>query len=407
MSNYSPFTTFKNQVESAAEQTDINEKELSRLLKPDRKISATLEVNTQDGIKQFDAFRVQYDNSRGPYKGGLRYHPNVNENESTALAGWMAVKCAVADIPYGGGKGGVSFNPSNYSQKTIEKVTREFTREFQRDIGPEIDIPAPDVNSGRREMDTIRDEYESITAANTPGVVTGKSIAHGGSYGRLDAAGRSTALTTIYAVQDDNSNIDNKDVVIQGFGNAGYNTAQILHNRGANIVGVSDSSGAVFDEDGVVPGDVKRIKEKHGSVTDSSSVDNHGTNRELLTHDADILIPAALENAVDSEIAQQSSVDYIVEAANGPLTNEADRVLGNTTVVPDVLANSGGVIVSYYEWVQNTNRYYWDKSRVRDELSSKIETCYQNVSQTAKDYDVTMRKAAYIIGIKRILDAKI
>jgi glutamate dehydrogenase (NAD(P)+) len=406
---YSPLATFKLQLRNAANVIDTPEDAVKALLSPERQVSESLKVTIDGDIHVFNAFRVQFNGARGPYKGGIRYHPQVDRDETTALAAWMAIKCAVVDIPYGGAKGGISFNPDEYEDEHVEQITRAFVRAFKRDIGPDIDIPAPDVNTGEQEMDWMRDEYEQIGSKNTPGVVTGKSAAHNGSLGRLDATGRSTALTTRMMVEHHDNSIEKQTVVVQGFGNAGYHAARILDIMGATVVGVSDSSGSLLCEDGLNPERVKETKREKGSVThhlDEITGGQVQTNKDLLTSDADILVPAALENAVDRELAEEIQVDYITEAANGPLTQGADEVLeGDVTIVPDVLANAGGVTVSYYEWVQNRQQYYWDIDRVRDELQNTIQDAFDTVVQTADEQWVTMREAAYIVAIKRIVES--
>lgn len=404
---YSPLATFKSQLRDAANVIDTPEDTLNALLSPERQVSESLKLTLDGTIHVFDAFRVQFNGARGPYKGGIRYHPGVDRDETTALAAWMSIKCAVVDIPYGGAKGGISFDPDEYEDEHVERITRAFVRAFKRDIGPDVDIPAPDVNTGEREMNWIRDEYEQMNSKNTPGVVTGKSVEHDGSLGRLDATGRSTALTTRMMVEHHDNSIENQTVVVQGFGNAGYHAARILDDMGATIVGVSDSSGSLLCADGLNPESVKETKREQGSVVDHSDHITGGsvqTNRDLLTYDADILVPAGLGNAVDRELAEEIQVDYISEAANGPLTQGAAEVLaGDVTIIPDVLANAGGVTVSYYEWVQNRQQYYWDIDRVRDELQNTIQDAFDTVVETVDEHEVTTREAAYIVAIKRIV----
>jgi glutamate dehydrogenase/leucine dehydrogenase len=402
------FEMFKSQLNNAAEEFDASDRLLDELNVPDAQIQRSLTVQTEDGYETFDAFRVQSNNTRGPYKGGIRYHPEVDLEESSALASWMSIKCALVGIPYGGGKGGVTVNPRDYSEEEIEKITREYARAFVDDIGVNKDVPAPDVNTGQPEMDWIRDEYEKVTGEKEPGVVTGKSPTSGGSEGRVVATGVSTTLVTKRLLSDNGVNIEDADIMIQGFGNAGYHAARVLNEEGANIVGVSDSEGALIDMDGLNPPAVRDTKRTYGSVVDfNNEYTRKKNNRSLLTSDVDVVIPAALGGAIDKDIAKDIEADFVVEAANGPVTSDADEVLNDrgVTVLPDVLTNSGGVTVSYYEWVQNRQGYYWSKERVLDELRNTVSNAYDDLTSTANKMDVTLREAAYIVALKRIEEA--
>lgn len=404
--NHNPLRSFEEQVQEAAEYTSLSPDEVSVLQSPERRLETTLSVDINGSQEVFEAYRCQFNGARGPYKGGLRYHPDVNADEVTALAGWMTYKCAIVDIPYGGGKGGISFDPGEYTDEELEDITRAFATELRPLIGVDKDIPAPDVNTGRKEMNWLRDEYERLEGTTEPGVITGKSISHGGSEGRLEATGRSTAIATREILDYMGTGIEGATIAVQGFGNAGTHAARIAENMGAKIIAISDSSGGIIDEDGLDVEAVIEVKEKEGSVTEYS--DSTISNADVLTADVDVLIPAALENSIDEQLAPAVRADVIVEAANGPLTPGADDVFkeSETFVVPDILANSGGVTVSYFEWVQNRQRYYWDKETVNTRLEDKITSAFDTLVKQYEETDApTMRTAAYAIALERVSDA--
>jgi glutamate dehydrogenase (NAD(P)+) len=407
MSN-NTFEMFKSQLNRATDEFEASDRLMNELSYPDSQIQRTLTVETKHGRKNFKAYRVQSNDARGPYKGGIRYHPEVDLQESSALASWMSIKCALVDLPFGGGKGGVEIDPHNFDADVLEDVSREYARTFIDDIGMNKDVPAPDVNTGQKEMDWIRDEYEKVTGTREPGVVTGKSPSSGGSKGRVVSTGISTTIVTDKLLEDNDRSLENADIMIQGFGNAGYHAARVLDERGANVVGVSDSSGALVNMDGLNPVEVRKTKRTYGSVVDYNNEDTEKrSNESLLTADVDVVIPAALAGAVDVDIAENFQADFIVETANGPVTSDADEVLNErgVTVLPDVLANSGGVTVSYYEWVQNRQGYYWDKERVLNELEGTILNAYDEMTTAAEEYDVTLREGAYIVALRRIEEA--
>jgi glutamate dehydrogenase (NAD(P)+) len=403
-----PFESLHEQIDDAADFLDISEGVLERLKQPERVLETTLSVERDDGsLTTFKAFRSQFNGDRGPYKGGIRYHPNVSRDEVKALSGWMAYKCALVDIPYGGGKGGIVIDPADHSERELEAITRTFATELRPLIGPDTDIPAPDVNTGQREMNWIKDTYELLEGTTAPGVVTGKSLAVGGSEGRVEATGRSVMLTAREAFDYFDIGMDGATVAVQGYGNAGAIAARLLEDRGANIVSVSDSSGAIYDADGLDAEAVADHKAETGSVADYRNVEDL-SEEELLTLDVDLLIPAALENAIDEAIAEDLAADLVIEAANGPLTPTADDVLEERDiyVLPDILANAGGVVGSYFEWVQNRQRFQWPEERVNDELEAVIEDAFADLIDTFEDRDLpSLRTAAYVIAIQRILDA--
>ena len=404
-----PFESLQEQIDDAAAHLDASDDQLERLKHPERVLETTLSVESDDGsLATFKAFRSQFNGDRGPYKGGIRYHPGVTRDEVKALSGWMAYKCAVVDIPYGGGKGGIVIDPKEYSADELERITRSFAIELRPLIGPDRDVPAPDVNTSQREMNWIKDTYETLENTTAPGTVTGKAIASGGSEGRVEATGRSVMLTAREAFDYLGTDVADATVAVQGYGNAGAIAARLLDERGATVVAVSDSSGAVHSDEGLNAAAVKDRKNETGSVVDYADADAELSNEELLTLDVDLLIPAALENAIDAGIAEAVAADVIVEAANGPLTPEADDVLADRDVYvfPDVLANAGGVTVSYFEWVQNRRRFYWSEERVNDELETAIMNAFDDLVTTFEERDLpTFRMAAYVVAIRRILDA--
>ncbi|TKX87227.1 Glu/Leu/Phe/Val dehydrogenase [Halorubrum sp. SS5] len=407
-SEANPFESLREQVDDAAAVVDAAPGVIERLKNPERVLETNLTFERDDGsLETVRAYRSQFNGDRGPYKGGIRYHPGVTRDEVKALSGWMAYKCAVVDVPYGGGKGGIAIDPADYSEEELERITRAFATELRPLIGEDRDIPAPDVNTGQREMNWIKDTYETLENTTAPGVITGKALDSGGSEGRVEATGRSVALSTREAFDWLDRDLEGATVAVQGYGNAGSVAAALLDDLGADLVAVSDSSGGVHDPDGLAPRDVKAHKSETGSVTGYPGADAL-TNDELLTLDVDCLVPAALENAVDEALARDVAADLIVEAANGPLTPGADDVLAgrDVHVVPDILANAGGVTVSYFEWVQNRQRFSWTEERVNDELERVITDAFDTLVDTYESNEVdTLRTAAYVVGIGRIVDA--
>ncbi len=405
-----PFESLQEQIDDAAACVDVDSDVLERLKRPERVLETTLSVEMDDGsIEAFTAFRSQFNGDRGPYKGGIRYHPNVSRDEVKALSGWMVYKCATVDIPYGGGKGGIVIDPRNYSMAELERVTRSYATELRPFIGPDQDIPAPDVNTGQREMNWIKDTYETLENTTAPGTVTGKAPTSGGSAGRVEATGRSVMLTAREAFDYLEKPVTEATVAVQGFGNAGSVAARLIDETlDANVVAVSDSSGAIHHPDGLDVAAAKDHKNETGQLSGFPDASEELTNDELLTMDVDLLIPAALENAIDEAIARQVSADIIVEAANGPLTPNADDVLTDreVAVFPDILANAGGVTVSYFEWVQNRQRFYWTEERVNKELERIMTNAFETLTETYENEAVpNYRTAAYVTAIERVANA--
>jgi glutamate dehydrogenase/leucine dehydrogenase len=406
--------TDTNPFENALEQLDIAWEYLKLepgvrdiLRQPKRIVTVSLPVKMDDGsINVFTGYRVQYNDARGPFKGGIRYHPAVTLDEVKALSAWMTWKCSVADIPFGGAKGGVICDPKKMSQGELERLTRRYAAAISNIIGPDQDIPAPDVYTNAQVMAWILDTYSLIKGHAVPGVVTGKPISLGGSLGRDTATGRGAAFCTREAAKAMKIPLKGATVAVQGYGNAGSNYAIILEEMGAKIIAVSDSQGGIYDRQGLDAKKVLAYKGKGGSVVGYPGAEKI-TNEELLQTNCDVLCPAALENAITKDLVKGVKAKLIVECANGPTTPEADRVLDAKGVflVADILANSGGVIVSYLEWVQNLDRLYWTEEEVNSRLEKKITSAFRAVHQEAERRGVSMRTGALIVGVGRVADA--
>ncbi|MDJ1430624.1 Glu/Leu/Phe/Val dehydrogenase [Halostagnicola sp. A-GB9-2] len=404
-----PFESLQSQIDEASSHVDVDSDVLERLKHPERVLETNLTVELDDGsLERFKAFRSQFNGDRGPYKGGIRYHPGVSRDEVKALSGWMVYKCATVGIPYGGGKGGIIIDPDEYSATEIERLTRAFAKELRPMIGVDRDVPAPDVNTGQREMNWIKDTYETLENTTEPGVVTGKAPDSGGSEGRVEATGRSTVLAAREAFDYLDKDLEGATVAVQGYGNAGWIAAKLIHEMGATVVAASDSSGGIYNADGIDPVAAKDHKHETGSITGYDGAAEEITNEDVLTLDVDLLIPAALENAIDGDLAPDVQADVISEAANGPLTPEADEILADedVLVIPDILANAGGVTVSYFEWVQNRQRFYWTEERVNEELEAIIVDAFADLVDTYEANDLrSFRTAAYVVAVQRVADA--
>ncbi len=378
--------------------------EVEILNSPKRVIEVAIPVKMDNGeLKVFTGYRVQHNDVRGPFKGGIRYHPKVNFDEINAMAFTMTVKCAVVDIPYGGAKGGITVDPKKLSQGELERLTRGYVRAVSDFIGPDKDIPAPDVYTNPQVMAWIMDEYSRIEGRNTPSAVTGKPLEVWGSQGRLSATAQGGFYVLEALLKELKLSKKNITVAVQGFGNAGMNFAEIAHRAKCKIVAVSDSRGGVYNPFGL---DIKKVvkhKKTTGSVVDFAEAENI-TNEELLELPVTVLAPAALENAITKNNAGRVKASIILELANGPTTIEAGEKLYEKGVIvaPDVLANAGGVIVSYFEWVQNVRHFYWDKKKVNDRLKTQITKAFGEVWENAKYHNVNMRTSAYMIAIEKL-----
>ncbi len=408
MSDENLFSSFQSSVQNALDYVEVTPGEVDYLTQPDAVHSYNITVEMDDGsIESFPAHRVQFNDSLGPYKGGIRYDSSLTRDEVKALAGRMMIKCATVSLPFGGSKGGVQFEPSNYSIFEIERITRAYARTIAPIIGTDTDIPAPDMKTNSRMMAWFRNEYEDIEGSQTPGIVTGKPVDYGGSVGREEATGRSVMNCSRAMLNYLNEDIEDATVAIQGFGNVGYHSARLLAAEGADIVSVSDSTGGIYQEEGLDIDAVLQAKEQSGSVTEYEDAEQI-SNEELLTQSVDVLVPSAVGGAIDKQIAEQISANVVVEGANGPVTFDAENVLKDrdVIVVPGVIANSGGVVVSYYEWVQNRQGYSWTYDRVISEFDRRIDDSLQEVIDVYQQLDLdTLRTAAYSIALSRILSS--
>jgi glutamate dehydrogenase (NAD(P)+) len=395
-------------LDEAAEILNIDPNIHEVLRQPKRVVVVSVPIKRDDGsIKVFTGVRVQHTNARGPYKGGVRYYPSVDVDEVTALAMLMTWKCAVVDLPYGGAKGGVACNPKELSKNELERITRRYTAMIYEVIGPYVDIPGPDVYTDAQTMAWMVDTYSQMRGVLTPEVATGKPVSLYGSLGRHDATSRGLVYTVKEFVKTVNKPLKDARIAIQGYGNVGYNAAKILHDEyGAKIVAVSDSKGGIYSEKGLIPQKVMEHKEKTGSVVGFNGA-KQITNEEVLTTPCDILIPAALENAVTKQIAEKINASAVAEGANGPTTPEADKVLKERgiVVIPDILANAGGVTVSYFEWVQNLKRETWTLEEVHAKLEAKMVKGFRDVLEASRKYEVTMRQAAMAVAVQKVAEA--
>lgn len=411
-SEYNPYDQMLSTLEEAAGMLGLEESAYSFLRYPERELIVSIPVEMDDGrVEIFRGYRVQHSSLRGPCKGGIRYHQDVDLDEVKALAAWMSLKCAVANIPYGGGKGGVKVDPRKLSHRELLKLTRRYTAAILPLIGPEKDIPAPDVNTNSEIMGWIMDTYSMFKGYSVPGVVTGKPLDVGGSLGRKEATGRGVMFVTLEILKRLGKPVEGTKVAVQGYGNVGQTAATLLHQKGCKIVAVSDVSGGLYNEAGLDIEDINRyLHGNHKKLL--AGYEGAGvqkiSNKELLTCPCDVLVPAALENQITEEIAEQIKARIIVEGANGPTTVEADKVLSSkdVIVVPDILANSGGVIVSYFEWVQNIQSLMWDEDEINRALEKIIIRSFNDVWDKAEEKKATLRMGAYMVAIERLVTAK-
>jgi glutamate dehydrogenase (NAD(P)+) len=402
-----PFDSALEQIDIAAKYLKLDSGTKSLLKQPKRVVEVSLPVKMDDGRTQvFTGYRVQYNDARGPFKGGIRYHPAVTLNEVKALSAWMTWKCSVSDIPFGGAKGGVVCDPKKMSQGELERLTRRYAASIANVIGPDQDIPAPDVYTNAQVMAWILDTYSIIKGHAVPGVVTGKPVSLGGSLGRDTATGRGAAFCTREAFRVKGMSLKGATMAVQGFGNAGSNYALIMQEMGAKLVAASDSQGGIRNSNGMDARKVLAFKEKTGTLVGFPGAEEV-SNEQLLRTECDVLCPAALDGAITKDVAKGLKAKVVTECANGPTTPEADRVIDANGIflIPDILANSGGVIVSYLEWVQNLERLYWTEEEVNERLERKITSAFAGVHAVASKRDVSMRTGALIVGIGRVADA--
>jgi glutamate dehydrogenase (NAD(P)+) len=395
-------------IREASKTLELGDRIEEFLVLPEREVSVKVSLTLENGhIATFTGYRVQHNNVRGPHKGGLRYHPSVDMDHSRTLASLMTWKTAVADIPYGGGKGGINCDPDKLTEGELERLTRKFIQKIHEVIGPHEDIPAPDVNTNGQVMAWIMDEYSKFEGFS-PAVVTGKPVSLYGSLGREAATGRGVYFATREFFAETDETVEDKTVAIQGFGNVGSYAAKFFDEAGARVVAVSDVSGAIYNPEGLDIAAVTEFVSDNGMVDGFAGADSM-TNEALLTMECDILIPAALGDVITGDNAHDIRAPLIVEAANAPVNYEAHQILVDRgiEVIPDILANAGGVTVSYFEWVQNIQQFSWDEDKVDKELEKTMRRACQKIFQIARKRDVDMRTAAFIVGLGRVAKAMV
>jgi glutamate dehydrogenase len=390
----------------ALEKLGYPEEVYELLKEPVRMLTVKIPVRMDDGkVKVFTGYRAQHNDAVGPTKGGIRFHPNVTEKEVKALSIWMSLKCGIVDLPYGGGKGGIICDPRDMSFRELERLSRGYVRAISQIVGPSKDIPAPDVFTNSQIMAWMMDEYSRIDEYNSPGFITGKPLVLGGSHGRETATAKGVTICIHEAAKKKGIKLQGARVVVQGFGNAGSFLAKFMHDAGAKVIGISDAYGGLHDEDGLDIDYLLDRRDSFGTVT--KLFNNTITNQELLELDCDILVPAAIENQITEKNAHNIRASIVVEAANGPTTLDATKILTERGIllVPDVLASSGGVTVSYFEWVQNNQGYYWTEEEVEEKLEKILVNSFNNVYDASQTRRVDMRLAAYMVGVRKMAEA--
>lgn len=405
-----PWGIFLEQVDRVTPHLGSLSKWVETLKRPNRILIVDIPIELDNGeIAHFEGYRVQHNVARGPGKGGVRFHPDVQLSEVMALSAWMSIKCAAVDIPFGGAKGGVRIDPKHYSLREIERVTRRYTAEIQPIIGPEHDIPAPDINTNSQIMAWMMDTHAALNGSHDTGIVTGKPIALGGSLGREQSTGRGVFIAATEAAQERGISLQGARICVQGFGNVGGVAAECFHRAGAKVVAIQDFSTTLYDEHGLdIPALRQYCAEHPREGLSGTAHDKQIPMNEFWDIQSDILVPAALENQINQHNAGRIDARIIVEGANGPTTPEADDILNakGTLIVPDVLANAGGVTVSYFEWVQNQSHYHWDEDTIYERLETKLRNAYKEIAAVAQEHSVSMRTAAYILACTRILETR-
>lgn len=393
-------------VKTALEKLGYPDEVFELLKDPIRMMTVRIPVRMDDGsIKVFTGYRAQHNDAVGPTKGGVRFHPDVTEKEVKALSIWMSLKAGIVDLPYGGGKGGIICDPREMSFRELEGLSRGYVRAISQVVGPTKDIPAPDVFTNSQIMAWMMDEYSRIDEFNSPGFITGKPIVLGGSHGRESATAKGVTICINEAAKKKGIDVKGARVVVQGFGNAGSFLSKFLHDAGAKVVGISDAYGALYDPEGLDIDYLLDRRDSFGTVT--KLFNNTISNKDLLELDCDILVPAAVENQITGENADKIKASIVVEAANGPTTMEGTRILSERGIllVPDVLASAGGVTVSYFEWVQNNQGYYWTEEEIDKKLHEIMVKSFNSIYNTAETRRVDMRLAAYMIGVRKMAEA--
>ncbi len=408
-----PFESAKQQLLAAAQAAQLDKNIVEQLSFPDRYIEVSIPVKMDDGTQRiFTGFRSQHNNARGPYKGGIRYHQDVDLDEVKALSFWMTFKNAVVNVPFGGGKGGIIVNPKELSEGELERLSRGYMRQMFRNFGPEIDVPAPDVNTNSTIMGWMKDEFEKLTGTSAPGVITGKAVGQGGSEGRTEATGfgggyilREALKAGLISPPSERGARGGLTIAIQGFGNVATYLSEYAQEHGFKVVALSDSKGGIYNAEGINITEAESHKKSTGALKDLSGT-TAITNEELLELDVDVLVPAALENVFTADNAELIKAQFILEMANGPTAPEADEVFTRKgiTVIPDILANSGGVAVSYYEWYQNMHNENWSKEDVLSKLDGLMVAAFQEVMTAKEKYQTSFRTGAYIVATQRLTE---
>ena len=400
-----PFEIARKQVKAACDRLNADPTVYEILKNPMRALEVTFPVKLDNGtVKTFTGYRAQHNNAVGPYKGGVRFHPNVSFDEVKALSIWMTIKCCVAGVPYGGGKGGVIIDPKQYSEAELERIARGYANAIAPLIGEKIDIPAPDVNTNGKIMSWMVDEYESIVKKSATGVFTGKPVEFGGSLARNEATGYGVNLAAVQALAKLGKDVKGATYAIQGFGNVGFHTGLYAHQSGAKVVAVSTVDVAIYNENGLDMDALFKEFRANGFVTNQAGYGKEISNAELLALDVDVLAPCALENQLTSENVGKVRAKIVVEGANGPTTPEADAIMrkNGVLVVPDILANCGGVVVSYFEWVQNLQGYYWEFDEVQEKQTVVLRRAFNDIWDLAQEFDIDLRTASYMMSIRRL-----
>ncbi|WP_335870372.1 Glu/Leu/Phe/Val family dehydrogenase [Bacillus sp. 2205SS5-2] len=404
--NLNLFTSTQHVIHDALTKLGYGEELFELLKEPIRMLTVRIPVRMDDGgIKIFTGYRAQHNDAVGPTKGGVRFHPEVDEEEVKALSMWMSLKCGIVDLPYGGGKGGIICDPRTMSMNELERLSRGYVRAISQIVGPTKDIPAPDVYTNSQIMAWMMDEYSRLRENDSPGFITGKPLVLGGSQGREKATAQGVTICIEEAAKRRGIQIEGARVVIQGFGNAGSFLAKFMYDAGAKVVGISDAHAALYDPNGLDIDYLLDRRDSFGTVT--TLFENTISNKELLELECDILVPAAVSNQITAENVHRIQAPIVVEAANGPTTFEATKILSDRGIllVPDVLASAGGVTVSYFEWVQNNQGYYWTEEEVNEKLKVKLVEAFNNVYETATNRRINMRLAAYMVGARKMAEA--
>ncbi|QBP40578.1 MULTISPECIES: Glu/Leu/Phe/Val family dehydrogenase [Paenisporosarcina] len=404
--NLNLFTSTQVVIHEALNKLGYDEGMFELLKEPLRMLEVRIPIKMDDGkVQVFTGFRAQHNDAVGPTKGGVRFHPQVSKDEMKALSMWMTLKCGIVDLPYGGAKGGIICDPRQMTMTEIEKLSRGYVRAISQFVGPAKDIPAPDVFTNSQIMAWMMDEYSRIDEFNSPGFITGKPIVLGGSQGRERATAQGVTICVEEAAKKRGLVMKDLRIVIQGFGNAGSFLAKFMSDAGAKVIGISDAYGALHDPNGLDIDYLLDRRDSFGTVT--KLFENTISNQELLELDCDILVPAAIENQITSENAHKIKASIVVEAANGPTTTEATQILTDRGIllIPDVLASAGGVTVSYFEWVQNNQGYYWSEEEVNEKLYKKMVSAFENIYNVATTRNINMRLAAYMVGVRKTAEA--